>query len=173
MLNREERTAVDGEATKEAFCPSLSLLLILHAFSIHFHLLHSLPFSASPLHALVSPLLSLTIFVSPFIILSHFPQLSVSPPITSSSCCSLLHSSLPLYSFRSCRALCWNQICHRSLETDRVGLPGVSTRQNSKTVLNQLNQPLFEPLPKSEQCVCVCVWYVILWMWISACLYVD
>lgn len=151
MLNREERTAADGEETKEAFCPSSLLLLHLHAPPLILSL--SLSLSVSPVLPPSRPftfslLLCLcTHYILPlphsisfpqFIILSHFPRLSVSPPFTSSSSSSLpppaFSSSVLSFQVLSEHSVAIGSVTV-SLETDRVGLPGVSTQQKSKTAV--------------------------------------
>ena len=109
-----------------------------------------------PLHALLPHSISFP----QFIILSHFPRLSVSPPFTSSSSSSSLPqpSPLPFYPFRSFQStllqsdlsLClWRRI--------ELGCQGFQPSRRAKPPLHRLNQLPFEPQPKSEYLVCVCV----------------
>lgn len=113
MLNREERTAADGEETKEAFYPS-SLLHLLHAFfppiSISVRLPRSplfpfIPFLSVFLSLCLTWYLFLSSLFSP-IFFSFFLCLLLSPPPVPPP------SSVLLFSHRSFSALCWNRICH-------------------------------------------------------------
>ena len=123
-------------------CPS-SVLFLLHAFSISLYLcLPRLPsylsihfsLSFTALSSLYFLPLILSISFPQFIILSHFPQLSIPPPFTSPS--SSLQPSPPLYRLSG---LSDHNVeigsVSVSLETDRLWLPGVSTQQKSKTAV--------------------------------------
>lgn len=113
--------------------PSISISVCLPLspsfLSIHF----SLPLS---LHTLLSPLPHWISFPR-FIILSHFSQPSISPLSASSS--SILQRS-PLHSILSGLSECSVEIgsVTVSLETDGVGLPGVSTQLKSKAAVTSV-----------------------------------
>ncbi len=140
VLNREERTAADGEKTKEAFCPS-SLLLLLHAFPLS--LCMSPPFSLFPVHSFLSLCLcmlysslcltwyrSLSSLFSPPL-LSFLFLLLPPPPPSSLLLFPFIHSGPSEHSVEIGSVTV-------SLETDRVGLPGVSTQQKSKTAVTSV-----------------------------------
>lgn len=119
MFNREKMTAPDGEETKEAFCPS-SLLLLLHALclSVSPILPFSCPFIPSLTHSLDTfPLVHYSL---PLSSACHFSSFHLRlPPAVSSSLSLLSGLSEHSVEIRSVTV---------SLETDTVGLPGVSTQ---------------------------------------------